>query len=957
MYASSNNSYNGGIGGNGGSANYGGAGGASGIAYGLYSIESNVECRNISITTGTGGNGGNGGAGGGGGAGGYRADTSSNAFSYSGGGGGGGATSYGGGGGASGGGYGLYNITSNVKCGDITITTGNGGTGGIGGSGGGGGGGGGGTNGNISGGGGGGNIGGNGGTGGSSGVAYGLYSIKSNVKCGNISTTTGNGGNGGNGGTGGGGGGGGGVYYISGTLNNTYGGYGGSVGSPGSSGDYATSSSITTYCGGGGSGAKGGTGANGGASGIAYGAYNVVLSVECSNINTITGNGGNGGSPGSGGSGGSGGLRSTTATASNIPASNGRGGSGGIGGFSSSGGAGGNGVYVNGTTGTTNANSNAGGAGGIVDSVVAGSGGVSGNAYAIMTSTTTTTGNIQVTTGKGGNSPSKTSTSVGGKSGDAYGFRDITSVIVNNNITLRANSGGNIANTVLSGSGLAGAGGDTYAFYNVVNAAFSGDIVSTAGNSGKNVNENYNNTGGKAYCRYLWENLTVGNGFIDLMPGGGSPPGTYTFYYPANSLKATFPYQIETGSQFEINWVVKNSLGEVTNASVKLEQKLDSGSWTQIYSDNVSSYSGVIESGTCDKITFRVTLGELIITSKVISVLDIGDNIPPNTPLSLKVITVGHETDGIDDETEVTSGEYLRISWDVEYQGNYINYELQWQGNDNSWETIYDGTNTSAIHSVSDIFDSVQYQVRSRNNNTGVTSDWVSGNIITIEHNKRPQITGIDRVLGTFDDTPPEYEYIITDSENDMIISSLWIDGIKKVEFIPELGNTYSYTITEDEWKIIPNGTHVIQVLAIDQLERVANRTVTYTKGVSKIEFICSPLQTNDIPSMLRLTFIGYTPEGADMSIEATNNAFDDEPVWEDITSHIAHSSTYNFQNNKKTAENWGINVRGIIRRLTGVGPCYIKGLSGKYNVGVQSSKIQELEERILALEEAFALA
>jgi hypothetical protein len=106
--------------------------------------------------------------------------------------------------------------------------------------------------------------------------------------------------------------------------------------------------------------------------------------------------------------------------------------------------------------------------------------------------------------------------------------------------------------------------------------------------------------------------------------------------------------------------------------------------------------------------------------------------------------------------------------------------------------------------------------VRSKNNNTSAVSPWVIGNVITIEHNKRPQISGIDQTLGAFDESPPEYLYTITDNENDMIVSSLWVDGVKKTEFIPELGFTYSYSINEDDWKLIPNGQHVIQVLATD---------------------------------------------------------------------------------------------------------------------------------------------
>jgi hypothetical protein len=489
-----------------------------------------------------------------------------------------------------------------------------------------------------------------------------------------------------------------------------------------------------------------------------------------------------------------------------------------------------------------------------------------------------------------------------------------------------------------------------------MDAAFSGDIVSTAGNSGKNTNENYNNAGGKAYCRYIWGTLTVGSGFIDLMPGGGSPAGISAYYYPDSGIQATFPYQILLGTQFTISWAIRNDQGQVLpNVSVTLQQKLDNGNYTTVYTGTNTSYAASITYSGNETVTFKLIVGDQSVTSHAIALIDSGATVPPSAPYNLKVTTVGHEVDGVDDETTVTSGEYLNISWEVDFKSNFINYELQWKGNSGSWETIYSGPNTEAIDDVPDVFDSIQYRVRAININTQVASNWVTGNTITVEHNKRPQISGIDRILGTFDETPPEYTYSITDNESDLIMASLWIDGTKIVEFIPELGLTYSYTINELDWQHVSNGVHIIQVLAVDQLGRVANRTVQYTKGVSRIEFVTSPHNTTDIPSMLRLSFIGYIPEGADLLVEATNNAFDDEPVWEDITSYVANSSTYNFQNSRKTAQNWGISIRLKIRRLTGIGLCYIKGLSGKYTVGVQQEKIQDLEERIEALEAALA--
>ena len=51
---------------------------------------------------------------------------------------------------------------------------------------------------------------------------------------------------------------------------------------------------------------------------------------------------------------------------------------------------------------------------------------------------------------------------------------------------------------------------------------------------------------------------------------------------------------------------------------------------------------------------------------------------------------------------------------------------------------------------------------------------------------------------------------------------------------------------------------------------------------------------------------------------QACNNAFDASPAWEDITAQVAINRVYNFLNQSKTAEKWGVNVQMCIRDRVG---------------------------------------
>lgn len=72
--------------------------------------------------------------------------------------------------------------------------------------------------------------------------------------------------------------------------------------------------------------------------------------------------------------------------------------------------------------------------------------------------------------------------------------------------------------------------------------------------------------------------------------------------------------------------------------------------------------------------------------------------------------------------------------------------------------------------------------------------------------------------------------------------------------------------------------------------------------------------------------------EGSVAKVEACNNAFDDSPAWEDITAQVAINRVYNFLNESKTAEKWGVNVRFTITKNEGYEEeVSISGFGGAY--------------------------
>lgn len=98
----------------------------------------------------------------------------------------------------------------------------------------------------------------------------------------------------------------------------------------------------------------------------------------------------------------------------------------------------------------------------------------------------------------------------------------------------------------------------------------------------------------------------------------------------------------------------------------------------------------------------------------------------------------------------------------------------------------------------------------------------------------------------------------------------------------------------------------------------------TGSEMASSIESLGASATNANVPLEEQLTILG--------KVEACNNAFDDSPAWEDITAQVAINRVYNFLNESKTAEKWGVNVRFTITKNEGYEEeVSISGFGGAY--------------------------
>ena len=197
--------------------------------------------------------------------------------------------------------------------------------------------------------------------------------------------------------------------------------------------------------------------------------------------------------------------------------------------------------------------------------------------------------------------------------------------------------------------------------------------------------------------------------------------------------------------------------------------------------------------------------------------------------------------------------------------------------------------------------------------------------------NSAPAISGQDEDLGQQTGSFAE-KYTVTDVEGDNVVVTEYIDDKQIRSYQATLGQEETIELSRENWLVLANGDHQLRVEAVDGNFATSVRVWNFSKKETVIAFQFAQPEETDA----RATKILITPtwhiEGSVAKVEACNNAFDASPAWEDITAQVAINRVYNFLNQSKTAEKWGVNVRFTIEKNEGYEEeVSISGFGGAY--------------------------
>lgn len=206
----------------------------------------------------------------------------------------------------------------------------------------------------------------------------------------------------------------------------------------------------------------------------------------------------------------------------------------------------------------------------------------------------------------------------------------------------------------------------------------------------------------------------------------------------------------------------------------------------------------------------------------------------------------------------------------------------------------------------------------------------------TVKTNEAPVITsasgqsGVD--LGE-KSTTFSIQYTVSDADGDTLTITEKVDGVtKKTRESVTSGSEFDSDCVSDaaDFQKLVNGQHTITIEVSDGSDTTVF-TATFTKGVYQASItLDEPLDVEGDISVAILGIVGYIPEDADLLVEATNNANDPEPVWQDVTDEVLTETNIVFENHTNT-NGAAFNFRITVERGESNEAGYITSVSGAF--------------------------
>lgn len=393
---------------------------------------------------------------------------------------------------------------------------------------------------------------------------------------------------------------------------------------------------------------------------------------------------------------------------------------------------------------------------------------------------------------------------------------------------------------------------------------------------------------------------------------------------PSTPWNISVPSSIMGGTNISISWA-KSSDAESNLAGYKVERSTDGGwSWSRIYQGTATSTTDSIAFGTTS-VMYRVKAYDtegLESGWRTSSRVTVVNNNAPSAPPSIAV------------PKDVKGGSTLVISWTAasDSDGNLSGYILERSTDGGSAYTqVYKGNALTYTDTITNGWSTVMYRVKAYDTE-GLESGYTTSAIRTVRYNVAPAINASSTSLGE-KNAPFSFAYTVTDADGDTLTVTEKLDGkttATRTGLASGTALTFEQASTADGFLRILNGSHTIKITANDGKESTS-LNATFTKSVTSASVtLTTPLAVDGDITVAILQVSGSIPNDAAFKAEATNNALDDSPVWQDVTAEVRKGTNIVFENQTASA-GAAFNFRISVERGASGEGGYIDSVSGAF--------------------------
>lgn len=204
-----------------------------------------------------------------------------------------------------------------------------------------------------------------------------------------------------------------------------------------------------------------------------------------------------------------------------------------------------------------------------------------------------------------------------------------------------------------------------------------------------------------------------------------------------------------------------------------------------------------------------------------------------------------------------------------------------------------------------------------------------------VQPNSAPVLTSSSGVsgadLGTRN-SPFSFEYMATDPEGASLSLTEKLDQAVTRTLTTASGSTQRFEAVYDALAFLKlaNGAHTLQVTASDGMASAAFQA-TFTKAVRAASLtLTQPIAAGKPITAATLQVEGSIPDDAAFSVQVTNNALDDQPVWQDATEAVRQGGNVLFTHST-AAKGPAFNFRIEAARGASGDGGYISKVSGAF--------------------------